>query len=173
MPVLILAYCYPDLIAIPQMFALSFICGFLFYTIHILFHATKIVTGYCSNTNSVHRIRWTGTNFNFNPMQPHYYRVQQMEFCHEFGEVARRSSWAIELLALWQNNSNNNRSQQFIFTFQTHTQSFIKKAKKEWFWGIFNGKSVNIMVVWPRLHQLFLDCMIKNWGCDKNYATMT
>ncbi len=33
-------------------------------------------------------------------------KLRWVELCKRFGEVARRSSWAIELLALWHSNNN-------------------------------------------------------------------
>ncbi len=33
----------------------------------------------------------------FMHVQPHGYRLQQVEPCHRIGELVRRSSWAIEL----------------------------------------------------------------------------
>ncbi len=43
----------------------------------------------------------------FKHVQPHYYRVRRMEPNHRLVEVARRSSWATEFLALCPNNINN------------------------------------------------------------------
>ncbi len=42
--------------------------------------------------------------------QPHYYRARQVEPYHWLDTVARRSSWAIEFLALCLNNSKLARS---------------------------------------------------------------
>ncbi len=41
--------------------------------------------GYCSNTNSAHRFRFEDNNVEFTHVQPHYYRVRQVEPCHQLG----------------------------------------------------------------------------------------
>ncbi len=66
--------------------------------------------GYCSNTNSVRRFRCEDNNVSFMHVQPHYYRVQQVELCHGSCGVARHSPFAIELMALCLNNNNNDDS---------------------------------------------------------------
>ncbi len=40
-------------------------------------------------------------------VQPYYYRMRLIEPCHQLGEVARRSSWAVELLAPCLSSVNN------------------------------------------------------------------
>ncbi len=48
--------------------------------------------GYCSNTNCDRRFRCEDDNVAFTHLRPHYYRVRQVEPCHQLDEVARRSS---------------------------------------------------------------------------------
>ncbi len=64
--------------------------------------------GCCSNTNCSNRFRCDGNTNGL--MLPHYYRVRQRDSCHRFGEVARRSSWAIKLSALCLYSNINNSS---------------------------------------------------------------
>ncbi len=41
--------------------------------------------GYCSNTNCAHRFRSEDNNVDFTQVQPHYYRVRQVEPCDKLG----------------------------------------------------------------------------------------
>ncbi len=41
--------------------------------------------GYCSKTNCARRVRREDNNVDFTHVQPHYYRVQQVEPCHQLG----------------------------------------------------------------------------------------
>ncbi len=41
--------------------------------------------GYCSNTNCARRFRCGSNNVDFTHVKPHYYRVQQVEPCHQLG----------------------------------------------------------------------------------------
>ncbi len=41
--------------------------------------------GYCSNTNGDRRFRYEDNNVAFTKVQPHYYRVRQVEPCHQLG----------------------------------------------------------------------------------------
>ncbi len=56
----------------------------------IIFYYTR--PGYCSNTNSAHRFRCEDNNVSFMHVQPHYYRVRQMEPHHQLVGVAKGSS---------------------------------------------------------------------------------
>ncbi len=56
------------------------------------------------NTNCANRFRCEDKT-----VQPYDYRVRQGEPCHQYGEVARRSSLAIELSALCLNNTIRKR----------------------------------------------------------------
>ncbi len=78
--------------------------------------------GYCSNTNCARHFRYEDNNVAFMPVQPHHYRVRQVEPCHQLGEVARRSSLAFTLLALCPNNNNNNN--------HTHAQPILRRRIK-------------------------------------------
>ncbi len=40
---------------------------------------------YCSNTNFDRRFRCEDNNVAFTPVQPHYFRVRQVEACHQLG----------------------------------------------------------------------------------------
>ncbi len=42
-----------------------------------------------SNTNCARRFQYEDNNISFMHVQPHYYRVRQVEPCHHSGEVAR------------------------------------------------------------------------------------
>ncbi len=44
------------------------------------------------NTNYVHRFRYEDNNVDLIRVQLYYYRVRQVDPCHRFGKVARRSS---------------------------------------------------------------------------------
>ncbi len=53
--------------------------------------------------------RCEDNDVNFLYMQPHYYRMWQAEPCNRLSAVARRYSWAIELLAPYLNKNTNTR----------------------------------------------------------------
>ncbi len=53
--------------------------------------STKV--GYCSNTNGGHRFRCDDISVAFTNMQPHFYRVRQVEPCHQLG-------WSSQALTL-------------------------------------------------------------------------
>ncbi len=61
----------------------------------------------CSNKNWVRRLPREGNNATFVRILLHYFCVRQVESCDWVGAVARRSSLAVELLALCLSSNNN------------------------------------------------------------------
>ncbi len=54
------------------------------------------------------RFQCEDNNVAFTNVQPHYYRVRQVEPSYLLGEVAKRSTLAIEFLVLCFNNNSKN-----------------------------------------------------------------
>ncbi len=48
--------------------------------------------GYCSNTNCARRFRSEDNNVDLMGAQPHYYRVRQVEPCHQSGALLEQPS---------------------------------------------------------------------------------
>ncbi len=50
--------------------------------------------GYCSNTNCARRFRCEDNNVDFTHVQPHYYRMWQVESCHQLGWSSQVLFWS-------------------------------------------------------------------------------
>ncbi len=74
---------------------------------HPWLHPRWIRMGYCSTTKCARCFRCEDNNVDLMCVQSNYNRVRQVEPDHQFGEVARRFSWAVELLALCLNTSTS------------------------------------------------------------------
>ncbi len=74
--------------------------------LHTGWKGLPIKADYCLNTSYFRRFQSEANNIDLMHLQPHYYHARQMEPCHQLVEVARRSSGAFELLALFLNNNS-------------------------------------------------------------------
>ncbi len=74
-----------------------------------------------------HHFRREDYNISFMHVQPHDYRVGQVEPWHRLGEESRGSFWAIEFLAPFLNNRNNYGNESLIqfTTWITENSVFI------------------------------------------------
>ncbi len=54
-----------------------------------------------------HRLWCADNSVKFMHVEPNFYHVRLVEPCHRLGEVAGRSSWAMELLALYLTRANS------------------------------------------------------------------
>ncbi len=89
-------------ICVARINRLAYLCLWRNFRLRPGWKILPIRMGYCSNTN---RFRSEDNNVVMH-MKLHYYRMQQVEPCHLLVEITRRYSWAIYLLALWQNNNS-------------------------------------------------------------------
>ncbi len=62
---------------------------------------------YNSSIKQARRFRCEDNSVKLMHVKPNFYHVRQVEPCHRLGEVAGRSSWAMELLVLYLNRTNS------------------------------------------------------------------